>query len=149
MRSQEKTIERHKKSPFRGKFLLQSTVLAMSYFHGQLPDRYRRRCSVSLLSSERDQVVPERTDHQNNTLKNFKVLLTLTKKGRDPTKVSGTANIDQFALVTLNPYGSSSANRLTPSSSGDLIRNSNLGVGFPLRCFQRLSIRNIATRRYC
>jgi len=63
--------------------------------------------------------------------------------------VSGTANIDQFALVTLNPYGSSSANRLTPSSSGDLIRNSNLGVGFPLRCFQRLSIRNIATRRYC
>ena len=28
------------------------------------------------------------------------------------------------------------------------VRNSNLGVRFPLRCFQRLSFGNIATRRY-
>ena len=61
----------------------------------------------------------------------------------------GPQEINLFAQVALNPYGSSSACRLTLSSTGDLIWNPNLGVGFPLRCFQRLSQRNVATRRYC
>ncbi len=63
--------------------------------------------------------------------------------------MSGIANFDQFAWVALNPYGSSSARRLTPSSTAGLMWNSNLGVGFPLRCFQRLSDGNVATRRFC
>jgi len=29
------------------------------------------------------------------------------------------------------------------------ITNPDLGVGFPLRCFQRLSTRNVATRQCC
>ena len=55
---------------------------------------------------------------------------------------------DLFAQVSLNPYRSSTACRLTGCSFRDLITSSNLGVGFPLRCFQRLSFRNVATRRY-
>ncbi len=114
----------------------------MSYFRGRLPHNYRRRCPVSLLSSERDQVVPGRSNHQKNALN------VVEKEGRDP-KCVGSQEIDLFALVTLNPYGSSSANRLTRYSAGGLIWNPNLGVGFPLRCFQRLSVGNIATRRFC
>jgi len=71
------------------------------------------------------------------------------KRGRSRPKCVGSQEINLFVQVALNPYGSSSACRLTWYSTRDLIWNSNLGVGFPLRCFQRLSVRNIATRRYC
>ena len=59
------------------------------------------------------------------------------------------------SLDALVPVGSTPLNAYTPglsirSSSGHLtsFRNkvSHLGVGFPLRCFQRLSVPNIATR---
>jgi hypothetical protein len=49
----------------------QDIVLAMRYFRAQLPENYRLRYPVSLLSSERDQVVPGRTNHQNDALKFF------------------------------------------------------------------------------
>lgn len=42
----------------------------MTYFRKQLPAYYRPRWPVSLLSSKWDQVVPNRTNHQDNTLKN-------------------------------------------------------------------------------
>ena len=117
----------------------------MRYFRAQLPENYRLRYSVSLLSSERDQVVPLRTNHQNATL-NLNIFYF--KRERSRPKCVGSQEINLFAQVALNPYGSSSASRLTGYSFRDLIWNSNLGVGFPLRCFQRLSQRNVATRRY-
>ncbi len=48
----------------------QDIVLAVSYFRAQLPENYRHRWSVSLLSSEWNQVVPDRSNHQKNALKN-------------------------------------------------------------------------------
>jgi hypothetical protein len=42
--------------------------LAVSYFHRGLPPNYRRRCSVSLLSSGWIRVVPLRHYHQANLL---------------------------------------------------------------------------------
>ena len=69
----------HKKSPTSEGFnefenlrsIFQDIVLAMRYFRAQLPENYRLRYPVSLLSSERDQVVPGRTNHQNDALKFF------------------------------------------------------------------------------
>ena len=45
----------------------------MTYFRDPLPDYYRQRWCVSLLSSEWDQVVPHRSNNQgfNYTIKNL------------------------------------------------------------------------------
>jgi len=74
--------------------------------------------------------------------------LFFCKRERSRPKCVGPQEINLFAQVALNPYGSSSACRLTGYSFRDLIWNPNLGVGFSLRCFQRLSQRNVATRHY-
>ncbi len=49
-------------------FSLSILSLAVSYFHRGLPPNYRRRCSVSLLSSGWIRVVPLRHYHQANLL---------------------------------------------------------------------------------
>ena len=91
--------------------------------------------------------------HQNGIL-NFKVFLSKQGRPRPENIIPGPQEIDQFARVALIPYRTSSARLLTWYSSRGLrllaqARNPNLGVCFPLRCFQRLSFGNIATRRYC
>ena len=44
-------------------------VLAMTYFRIQLPAYYRLRYPVSQLCSEWEEVVPGRSDHQDNIFK--------------------------------------------------------------------------------
>ncbi len=59
-------------------------------------------------------------------------------------------DLGRFALVSSTPHDAYTSSRLTRSSSGVLTSlccgRPHLGVGFPLRCFQRLSLPHIATQ---
>ena len=120
---------------------------------------YHRHCSVSLLCSEWGQVVPERYLHQAIPFKNpisfqsirrprllFLPFLTASAKlsGRCMAKTLGSlVQVRSTPRSASTPClsTSSSLTVLTDSRSG----KTHLRARFPLRCFQRLSIPNLAT----
>ena len=57
--------------------------------------------------------------------------------------------IEQLVLVSFTCYHASTSSLSTWWSSTALIGSPGIEVSFPLRCFQRLSIPNIATLRCC
>ena len=63
---------------------------------------------------------------------------------------NGEKSFDALVPVSSTPLNAYTPGLSNRSSRGHLISSqsevSHLGVGFPLRCFQRLSIPNIATR---
>ena len=112
-------------------------MLALRYFRDPLPDNYRPRWGVLRPCSEWKRVVPPRPKHQQK----YYSICSLKTEEKSPQvirsiRTSRLNDLHHFHRLPINPvvYRGS-------------ITSPNLGVGFPLRCFQRLSQKNIATRR--
>ena len=77
-----------------------------------------------------------------------------TATGRDPTQQAGrkVCRVRPLVPVGSTPRGASTSGLSNTCSTCGLqalrgaSRNPNLGAGFPLRCFQRLSLPNVANR---
>ena len=77
-----------------------------------------------------------------------------TTTGRDPTQQAGrkVCRVRPLVPVGSTPRGASTSGLSNTCSTCGLrtlrgaSRNPNLGAGFPLRCFQRLSLPNVANR---
>ena len=77
-----------------------------------------------------------------------------TTTGRDPTQQTGrkVCRVRPLVPVGSTPRGASTSGLSNTCSTCGLqtlrgaSRNPNLGAGFPLRCFQRLSLPNVANR---
>ncbi len=99
-----------------------------------------------------DRVVPHRSSHQDTTLNLPAMPHSVWAAGMCylfPNMLKGRVreSFELFVQISLRLYSPSTVCRSTWCSSRVLITNSHLRVSFPLRCFQRLSLRNVATRR--
>ena len=121
--------------------------------------QYRKRWYVSLLCSEREEVVPYRSNHQK--ISTFEVLFENSSSiseeivhlalRRDKLVLNKNlhSTISTGKLNTLLCFYCQPINLVVYQGSFrscDQTR-SYLGGGFPLRCFQRLSVGNLATRQ--
>ena len=137
--------------------------LASSYFLRGLPPKYRHRCCVSQPSSRWIGVVPQRYGHQDRSqfsrlnpencigfyhLRNLIWKRIKLASRQEPKCWSSPRSISTPLLHPLldfhiEPINGCSSRDLTGLPHG----NTHLEVGFPLRCFQRLSTPHMATQR--
>ena len=122
--------------------------------HGETP-YYHRRCVISLPSSEWDRVVPTRYGRQANCLSRNNPAYKFWNSVYRIIKLIEYYMVKphgQLVPVSFMRCRTSTPGLSTLSSSRALQGNQvpvrpNLGAGFPLRCFQRLSLPYIATRQ--
>ena len=139
--------------------------LASSYFLRGLPPKYRHRCCVSQPSSRWIGVVPHRYGHQDSSTFSWVMnpencigsadvsiytseLNKVCLSGKNQRSWSSPRSISTPPLHPLldfhvEPINGCSSRDLTGLPHG----NTHLEVGFPLRCFQRLSTPHMATQR--
>ena len=130
--------------------------------HGEAP-HYHRRGGVSRPSSGWDRVVPSRYGRQAEGESPRRGGRRGVKQVKGCRKWPGAAACTKrlgcymvkphgpLVRVSFTPYGASTSRLSTSLSATDLeesqgLGTSHLGVGFPLRCFQRLSRPYLATR---
>ena len=97
-------------------------------------------------------VFPRRYDCRKGCFPFWKVRGLKPERGRE-TKVCEKKTFRPLVQVSSSPCGPSTSCLSNTYSRCGLTalkaRNPNLGDGFPLRCFQRLSDPNVANRRCC
>ena len=137
--------------------------LALSYFLRGLPPKYRRRCCVSQPSSRWIEVGPHRHEHQDknhsqgvnpeNCIGSATVVARLNQTKnvvfrQEPKCWSSPRSISTPLLHPLLDFHIEPINGCSPRDLTGLPHgNTHLEVGFPLRCFQRLSTPHMATQR--
>jgi hypothetical protein len=129
--------------------LISILSLAVSYLHRGLPPNYCRRYRVSPLSSGWVSVVPQCHNHQANLYRvlphpqNCIVINNKFNSLRSSPRSVSNARLHSLLSFHLHPINGCSSRDLT----GLRHESTHLEVGFPLRCFQRLSSPHLATLR--
>ncbi len=135
-------------------------TLALSYFPVELPPKYLRRCNVSLFRV-RDGigVGPSRQKHQESFLVHCSLFFAIK---HEPWKNPEDCIATSIFVFEVKPSVGSHASAayitaLPPSAEFTGVlpvtlptfssESTHLEVGFPLRCFQRLSAPHMATQR--